>query len=171
MGHVEAFEKTEDIYAEYVSRDATSSSSGKFPKFSYKQEDDVSMRYDDAPVFHLDTEWLLQLDRSARNKKEIASLKNILGKTTTELAELKAMFQKLLVYLPQLPASQGSAIVRPSAPQLGEDDHDTTPTSSQSSRLSLNSQPEGFPMHATAPSDSRDWVANSLCSDPVYSPP
>merc|ERR1712096_204448 len=133
--HVEAFEKTEDIYAEYESRDYTTS----FPKFNYKQDDAVSMRYDDAPLFHLDTEWLLELDRSARNKKEIVSLRRTLGETTTELAELKAMFQKFMA------ASQVSAVVRPSAPELGEEkrEDDIARTASTRSSLSINSQSEG----------------------------
>jgi len=112
--HVEAFEKSEDIYAEFNSGDVTN-------VITHIQKDNVNMRYDDAPLFHLDTEWLLQLDRSARNKKEIVSLRKTLGKTVTELAELKAktateiaemkaMFLKLLDVPPP---SQASAVVDP----------------------------------------------------------
>merc|ERR1711964_429761 len=114
-------------------------------------------RYDDAPLFHLDTEWLLELDRSSRNKKEIVSLRRTLGQTTTELAELKAMFQKFMA------ASQVGAVVRPSAPELGEEKHDDdiTRTASARSSLSINSQSEGVPTtrsklpesYSRAPSD------------------
>jgi len=135
--HVDAFafQKTEDIYDEY---DVTTSE--YFPVISYKQEDSVSMRYDDSPVFHLDAEWLKELDRSARNKKEIVTLRETLEKTETELADLKAMFHRFLGILPRSMASQMqvNAIVLPSASGTG------------AASIRTNPNPEGVPFSPIA---------------------
>jgi len=47
------------------------------------------MAYDDTPVFHLDHEWLSQIDPAIRNKKKIKKLQTQLDGTKKDLDETK----------------------------------------------------------------------------------